>query len=171
MPMPNYRHTNYTLIYLWLAIGVICCLSVAGPRFIRPALDDLIGDRNLRSFEKAFQGLRHPPESEYLDARSELGDFGGSRTGCDLFLGEIRRYHSSQEIVLGAYQDQDVRDHALQVVFLEGDQIPGANAESLPAPLDNLSGWELPPDVNQGSLYLVYILILDDEGELKFNCP
>jgi hypothetical protein len=171
MPMPNYRNTNYTLVYLWLAIGVIGCLLVAGPRLFQPALDNLIGDFNLRSFEKAFQGLQHPPESEYLDSRFELGDFGGSRQGCDLFLGEIRRYTGSQEIVLASYQEQDVRGHALQVVFLEGDQIPGAKVDSLPAPLDTLSGWELPPGVNQGSLYLVYMLILDDEGELKFNCP
>ncbi len=171
MPMHTYPNKNYSLIYMWIAIGIICCLSIAGPRFIRPALDEIIGDLNLDSFEKAFQNLRHPTGTEYLSSRSELGDFGGSQLGCDLFLGEIRRYEVSQDGILTDYEEQDVRGYPIQVVTLEAGQIPGGTADLLPAPLNELAGWELPAGVDQGALYLVYVIIQDDESTLKFICP
>lgn len=171
MPMPTYRSTNYAGIYLWLAIGVTCLLLFAGQRFIQPAFDKLMGDLNLDSFEKDFQDLQHPSETEYLASRSELGDFGGSQEGCDLFLGEIRRYSGNQEGILTAYSDQDIKGFPLQVVFLAGDEFPGGMVDTLPAPLENLVGWELIPSVDQGALYLVYLVVLDDEGDLKLNCP
>lgn len=169
--MHYYPHKNYSLITMWIAIGVICCLLVAGERFIQPVFNDIMGDINLDSFEKAFQELQHPLESEYLAYSSELGHFSGNQGGCDLFLGEIRRYDGNQEAILAAYPGQDVKGHPLQVAFLSGDEIPNVRVDSLPAPLGDLAGWELPPGVDQDTLYLVYLVILDDEGDLKFNCP
>lgn len=171
MPMPYYPNKNYSLITMWIAIGLICCLLVAGERFIQPAFNDIIGDINLASFEKGFQELQHLPESESLASRVELGDFDRYQQGCDLFLGEIRRYQGSPDAVLAAYQGKEVKGYALQVVFLAGDQIPAANLDPLPEPLDNPAGWGLPSTGDQDALYLVYLLVLDEENDLKFDCP
>jgi hypothetical protein len=40
---------------------------------------------------------------------------------------------------------------------------------SLPEPLDDIAGWEL-ADVAQQPLYMVYLLVMDYEGNTKLDC-
>ena len=42
MPMPTDRNIDYSLIYALLAIVVICCLTIAGPR-VKPAMNKVLG--------------------------------------------------------------------------------------------------------------------------------
>jgi hypothetical protein len=66
--------------------------------------------------------------------------------------------------------DQEVKGYPIQVVFLDGGQIPDQVGDSFPEPLNDLAGWELPPDVEQQALYMVYLAILNYEGNQKLNC-
>jgi len=63
-----------------------------------------------------------------------------------------------------------VSGNSLQVVFLEGGQIPAQVSNSLPEPLNDLAGWELVPGAEQQPLYLVYLLVVDHEGDLRLDC-
>ena len=170
MPMPTYKNTNYSLIYATLAIVVICCLSIAGPHFIQPALNNMAGKLVLREFETAFQDVQHPTGTEYVSLRTAMGNFGGSEQGCDFSLGEVRRFEGSEDVILAAYMDQEVKGYPIQVVFLDGGQIPDQVGDSLPEPLNDLADWEIPPDVEQQALYMVYLAILNYEGNQKLNC-
>jgi len=170
MPMPAYRNTNYSLIFVLLAIGLICGLSIAGPRVIRPAMNKLAGSMVLQEFETAFQDVQHPAATERLSLRTVMGDFYDSVQGCDFYIGEVRRFTGSEEVILAAYVDQEVSGNPLQVVFLEGGRIPAWVRDSLPEPLNDLAGWELPPGVEQQPLYMVYFVVVDYDGELRLHC-
>jgi hypothetical protein len=85
-------------------------------------------------------------------------------------VGEVRRYDGSQETVLAAYAHQEVKGNPLQVLFIENGQIPVQVSHSLPEPLNDLTGWELPSDVGQQPLYMVYLLVVDYEGSMRLDC-
>jgi hypothetical protein len=169
--MATYPNKNYSLIYMWLAIALTGCLLFAGSRFIQPAFNKVMGDLNLRAFEKIFQGVEHPPGTETLASRSELGDFSSDPKGCTLFMGEIRRYEGNIDRILAAYEGQDVKGHPLQVIFLEKNHVLSGLGEPIPSSLADLEGWSLWADIDPGTLYLVYLLVMEDEGSVKFNCP
>ncbi len=169
MPMPTYRNTNYSLIYVLLAMVLICGLAIAGP-VIRPAMNNLSGSIALHKFETAFRDVQHPVGTELLSLRTLMGDFAGIDQGCDFYVGEVRRYSGSEEVIIIAYADRAIRDNPLQVVFIESGQIPARVSNFLPEPLDNLAGWELPPGVEQQALYMVYLLVVDYVWNLGFDC-
>jgi hypothetical protein len=145
MPMPTYRNTNYSPIYVLLAMVLICGLAIIGPLVIRPAMNNLSGSIELHKFKTAFQDTQHPVGTERLALRTSMGDFTGIDQGCDFFVGEVRRYNGSIEIIKAAYADQAISGNPLQVVFIEEGLMPTQVSDFLPELLDNLAGWELPP--------------------------
>ena len=40
----------------------------------------------------------------------------------------------------------------------------------LPDPINTLTGWELPPGSEGQNMYLVYLLVVGFEGDMKLNC-
>jgi hypothetical protein len=100
MPMPTYRNTNYSLIFVLLAMGLICSLSIFGPRVIRPDMNKLAGSMVLQEFETAFQDVQHPAATDDLSLRTVMGDFYDSEQGCDFYIGEVRRFTGSEEVSL-----------------------------------------------------------------------
>jgi hypothetical protein len=169
MPMPTYRNTNCSPVFVLLAMVLICVLFFTGP-VLRPAMNKLLGGMALRKFETAFQDVQHPVGTERLSLRATMGDFPGIELGCDFFVGEVRSYVGSEEGIIAAYTGQVIKGNPLQVVFLENGQIPARVSDSLPVPLDNLTGWDLPPGMEQQPSYMVYLLIADYVGNLRFDC-
>jgi hypothetical protein len=170
MPMPNYRNTNLPLIYGLLAIVIICGFSIAGPFTLQPAMNDLAKNITLQEFETAFQDVQHPAGTERLSLRTKMENYVNNDEGCDIYVGEVRRYNSSEEVILAPYHDQEVNDNPIQVVFFESGRIPAVVSDSLPEPLNDLVGWGLPPGVKQQPLYMVYLMIVDFEGDLSIDC-
>lgn len=169
MPMPTDRNTDYSLIYAGVAIVIICCLSIAGPRVIKPAMNDLAGRVALQEFEAAFQEVQHPVGTERLSLRTATGDFAHSEQGCDFYVGEVRDYDGDQAEILAAYAHQEVRGNPVQVLFLDDGQIPAQMRDSLPEPLNDLAAWELPSDAGQ-QLYMVYLVVVGYEGNASLDC-
>jgi hypothetical protein len=170
MPMPSYRNTNYSLIYATLAIMVICCLTFAGPRYIRPATNKILGGIELRNYEKAFQDLQHPVGTTPLSLRTTMGVLTDAEQGCDFFVGEVRQFDGTQESISTAYTDQSVNDVPIQVAFLEDGQLPAQVGAFLPETINTLAGWDLPSGSAGHQMYLVYLLVVGFEGDLKLNC-
>ena len=81
MPMPAYRNTNYSLIFVLLAMGLICGLTIAGPRVIRPAMNKLAGSMVLQEFETTFQDVQHPAATERLSLRTTMGNYVNNEEG------------------------------------------------------------------------------------------
>ena len=169
MPMPTYRNTNYSAIYALLGMALICIMSIVGP-FFRPVINNLAGGTVLREFKTAFQDSQHPAGTERLSLHTKMGEFAGSEQGCDFYVGEVRRYDDNMKVILASYADQETSGYPLQVVFLEEGRIPDQVSSSLPEPLNDLAGWELPPGVEQQPLYLVYLMVVDHEGNLRLDC-
>ena len=169
MPMPSYRNTNYTPLYALLAMVLICIMSIAGPVF-RPVITNLAGGTVLQEFKDAFQDVQHPAGTEHLLLRTKMGEFTGSEQGCDLFVGEVRRYDDNMKVILASYADQETSGYPLQVVFLERGRIPELVSNSLPEPLNDLTGWELSSGVEQQPLYMIYLMVVDYEGNLRLDC-
>jgi hypothetical protein len=170
MPMPTDRNVNYSLIYVLLAMVVICFLAIAGPLVIEPALNNLKKNMALREFETAFQDVQHAAGTERLALRTEAGSFADSERGCDFFVGQVRRYDGSQETILAAYAHQEVKGNPVHVLFIENGQIPVRMSRSLPEPLNDLAGWELPSGAEQQPLYMVYLSVVGDEGNMGLDC-
>jgi len=105
-----------------------------------------------------------------VSLRTVMGDFSDSEQGCDFFLGEIRHYDGSEDLILAAYTDQAVRGYPVQVIFLNDGQIPDSVSGSMPEPLNDLAGWELPPSVDQQALYMIYFVVLSYDGDIHLNC-
>jgi hypothetical protein len=164
------KSTNYELIWVALAILLIFCLSIAQPLIIKPAMNDLAGKLALQDFETAFQEIQHPAGTARLSLRTAMGDFTDGEQGCDVYVGEVRRYDGRPEAMLATYSHQTVKGNPLQVLWLEGGQIPAQTSHTLPKPLDNLAGWELPSDAEQQALYMVYLMVVDYEGDSKLDC-
>ena len=168
--MATYRNVNHSLIYVMLAMVVICCLSIAGPFIIRPAMNNVVRAIALQEFETAFQEVQHPVGTESLSLRTTVGDFADSEQGCDFYVGEVRSYDGNEDVILAVYAHQVVRDNPIQVLFLEGGEIPVQMSHSLPEPLNDLMEWGLPSDAGQSPLYMVYVAVVGYEGDLGLDC-
>ena len=169
MPMPSYRNTNYSPLYALLAMVLICIMSIAGPVF-RPIITNLAGSVVLREFEAAFQDVQHPAGTDRLSVQAKMGEFAGGEQGCDFFVGEVRRYDSKKDVIFAFYADHANTSIPLKVVFIENGQIPAQESKSLSEPLNDLAGWELPSDGELQPLYLVYLLVVDNAGDLRLDC-
>lgn len=170
MACSGHRNVDYSLIWVILAIIAICALTVAGPslsRLFQSISNELAGGEELEGLATAFQGTQHPAGTERVSSRSLLGEFTGGEQGCDFYVGEIRSYSDSQDVVLSAYSDQEVSGHPIQVQFLEGRQIPSQEGSALPESLNDVADWQLPLDVGQQQLYMVYVMVVDYGG---FDC-
>ncbi len=66
MPMPYDRSTNYEMIYVFLAILVIACLSILGPWVIQPKFQEINRDLTLQSLETAYKAIQPPAQTESL---------------------------------------------------------------------------------------------------------
>ena len=170
MPMVMYKNTNYSLIYATLAVIVVCILTLAGPLLIKPAFIKNIGGIELNRYENAFQDLQHPAGTTSLSLRSTLGVLTDAVQGCDFFVGEVRQYDGDREAISTFYTDQSVSGSPIQVEFLEGGQMPAQVSAFLPDPINTLTGWELPPGSEGQNMYLVYLLVVGFEGDMKLNC-
>ena len=170
MPMVMYKNTNYSLIYATLAVIVVCILTLAGPLLIKPAFNTNIGEIELNRYENAFQDLQHPAGTTSLSLRSTLGVLTDAVQGCDFFVGEIRQYDGDREAISTFYTDQSVSGSPIQVTFLEQGQLPGEVSAFLPESLNTLAGWDLPSGIEDQPMYLVYLLVVGYEGDLKLNC-
>jgi hypothetical protein len=170
MPMPTYRNVNYSLIYVLLALVIICLLTIAGPLVIDPATNNLKKSMALQEFKAAFQDVQHAAGTEHLSLHTEAGDFADGEQGCDFFVGQVRRYDGSQETILAAYAHQEVKGNPVHVLFIEDGQIPVQASHPLPEPLDDLAGWKLSSNAEQQPLYVVYLLVVGYEGSMGLDC-
>ena len=169
--MPTHRNVNYTLIYVLLAVMVVCCLSVIGPRVIEPAVRDWAKETALQNFETGFQEVHHPPGTEHLSHRAAIGDFSNNDQGCDIFIGEVRRYHQHEDEIVEAYLGQDVKEYPIQVVFLDDGHMPDGVVEAFPETLESAAAWDLPEELeHQQELYLVYLVALGYQGIGNLRC-
>ena len=170
MACSGHRNIDYSLIQVILAVIVICALTVASPslrRLFQSISNELGGGEELEGLATGFQGIQHPAGTEQVSSRSLLGEFTGGEQGCDFYVGEIRSYSDSQDVVLSAYSDQEVSGHPIQVQFLEGGQIPSQEGSALPDSLNDVADWQLPLEVGQQQLYMVYVMVMDYGG---FDC-
>ena len=170
MPMPYDRYRDYSLIYVWIAIIIICCLTFAGPRYVQPIFNDMQAKIELQDFETTFSNIQHPAGTEQVSLRTLKGDFDGNGQGCDFFLGAIRNYAGDKETINTTYAGQMVKDYPIQMALLNGGQISEETAVNLPESLKNLAAWELPADTSEQSLYMVYLVVLDYGKDLKLKC-
>jgi hypothetical protein len=152
------RNYDYSLIYVLLAVVVICGLNVASP-FINRAFDRISADFMLRELEAGLQDVQHPAGAERVSARSLKGNFAGGEQGWDLFAGEIYRYDGDRQAVLSKYAQQEVGGRAVETLFLEDGRLPAGT--DLPDSLSDIEAWGLPADAGQASLYLVYVAVVD----------
>jgi len=159
MPMPTYKNTNYSLFYITLAIMVICCLTITGAKFIKPAINKMLAKNDLKNFQRAFRDLQHPADTARLSLRSSLCVLTDAEQGCDVFVGEIRQFDGDQQAISTFYTDQSVRSNPIQVAFLEEGRLPVQVSVFLPETLNTLSGWDLPPGSAGKPMYLVYLLV------------
>ena len=60
MPMAHNRNINHSLLYVWVAMIILCCLSVFGDRIIQPVINNVSGNIALEEFETAFQDVQPP---------------------------------------------------------------------------------------------------------------
>ena len=102
--------------------------------------------------------------------RTAMGDFTDSEQGCDFYVGEVRRYNGGEEVILAAYAHQAVSGNPIQVLFLEDGRIPDQMKHSLPEPLNDLAEWGLPSEAGQQPLYMVYLVVVGYEGDLRLDC-
>lgn len=170
MACSGYRNTDYSMLWVFLAMIVICVITLAGPyveKTFQSINNDLMAREQLQDLETAFQGIHHPAGTEPSSARNFKGEFTGREQGCDFFVGEIRSYSNGQDDVLSSYSAQVVAGNPVHTLFLEDGQIPGRVSSAFPESLHDLADWQLPEDVGQQQLYLVYV-IAADYGE--FDC-
>jgi hypothetical protein len=130
----------------------------------------LAGSIELREFEKAFREVQHPAGTERLLVQAKMGEFAGGEQGCDFFVGEVRRFDVNKEVILATYSSQTITSNPLQMVFLESGRMPDQISGSLPEPLNDIADWKLPPGADQQPLYLIYILVVDNAGDLRLDC-
>lgn len=145
-------------------------LSIAGPFIIQPAINNVFGNITLKEFMAAFQKVHHPDGTVGLSLQTAMGAFFDSEQCCDFYVGEVRRYDGSEDIIRSAYADQTVKGNPLQFVNLEGGQLPILLRNSLPEPLNNPAGWDLPSDAGRQSLYMVYIMVVGFDGDMNLEC-
>jgi hypothetical protein len=114
--------------------------------------------------------MQHPTGTERLYLRTTMGNYINNEEGCDIYLGMLRRYDSSEKVILAVYNDQEVNGNPIQVVLIESGRIPSWVSDSLPEPLHDLAEWELPPGAELQPLYIVYLMLVDYEGDLSVDC-
>ncbi|MBE0686156.1 MAG: hypothetical protein IH585_09160 [Anaerolineaceae bacterium] len=85
-------------------------------------------------------------------------------------MGELRSYIGDADAVLTNYIGQTVDKYPPQVVLLESEQFPEEIKNVIPSPLNEMTNWNLPQTNEQQLIFLVYVLIVDYEGDLKLDC-
>lgn len=170
MPMPYYRNTSSAPLFALLGMVIICLMIFFTPRVLSTTLTKITGKTKLLEFEKDFEKIKHPQGSERISFRSNFGNFVQDPKGCDFFVGELRSYIGDADAVLTNYIGQTVDKYPPQVVLLESEQFPEEIKNVIPSPLNEMTNWNLPQTNEQQLIFLVYVLIVDYEGDLKLDC-
>ena len=145
MPMPYDRSTNYEMIYVFLAILVIACLSILGPWVIQPKMQDISRDLTLQSLETIYQTIQHPAQTGPLAFQAVFWNNAANGKGCNFFVGEIRTYPGEPAEILSAYATQNGKNAgAIQVLFIERGTIPAEQTSGIPPALRALEAWAIP---------------------------
>ena len=108
MPMPYDRSTNYEMIYVFLAVLVICCLTILGPWVIQPKMQEISRDLTLQTLETAYKTIQHPAQTGPLAFQAVFWNDAANGKGCNFFVGEIRTYSGEPVGILSAYTTQNV---------------------------------------------------------------
>ena len=166
MPRPTDRNVNYSLIYVLLAVIVICVLTFCGPRVNQQGFQE----RVLEEFKSDFQALEHIPGTETLVHQAIIGDFGDYEYGCDLFLAEVRQSDAHVDEIKANYLEQEVQGSPVQIIFIRDGQILNPEMNAIPEPLNNLAALQLGTEIDQQNQYLVYLFVEGYEGSPKLNC-
>jgi len=155
------RNVNYELIYVLLAVLVICLLTIFGSS-IQRLFNNLVITYTLGEFETTFTTIQHPAGTERLVLRKLAGNMAADDKGCDFFVGEMRRYEVSPEEITATYANQTLPDVGdLHILFIAGGAFPPDKNADLPEALNDLAEWNLAQDQTHQPLYLIYILVLD----------
>jgi hypothetical protein len=166
--MPYDRSTNYEMIYVFLAVLVICCLTILGPWVIQPKMQEISRDLTLQSLETAYKAIQPPAQTEPMASQAVFWNDTANKKGCNFFVGEIRTYRGKQAEILSAYAAQRVADASpIQVVFIENSTLPADENSQIPLSLRALQAWALPPGAAEQALYLVYIF----KSDQTLACP
>ena len=170
---PSWAHSGvdpYRTGLLLLGLFSVCYFTLLGGRLDDVMMRSMANVMALPDLLSEFQDLQHPTDTELLSARNQVGEFAGHNQGCDFFIGEVREYDTVQNAVLNAYLAQQVSGHQVQVLFLDGGWIPSEMEPVLPKPLDDLAEWRLPVDIEQESLYMVYVIVSDYGRDQGLDC-
>jgi hypothetical protein len=87
-------------------------------------------DRTLGDLENRWGKLRHPPGTEQITVRSELGLLLGNGNKCDYFVGEARSTSETKETIRAHYAREAQRapgrfkEYDLRVTFFDEEEDP-----------------------------------------------
>jgi hypothetical protein len=161
---------NYEMIYVFIAIVLICIMTLLGPR-IQSIFGEILTTLTLGEFETAFAAIQHPAGTEPLVERKLAGKLAAGDKGCDFFVGEVRRSEANPEEITAAYANQTVPNAGgLHVLFITDGIFPSDENAVLPETLNEPAEWNLTQDEIQQPLYLVYILALDYQAGNSYDC-
>jgi len=168
MPMPYDRSTNYEMIYVFLAVLVICCLTILGPWVIQPKMQEISRDLTLQTLETAYKTIQHPAQTGPLAFQAVFWNDAANGKGCNFFVGEIRTYSGEPVGILSAYATQNVKNAGtIQVVFIERGTIPADETSGISPALRALESWAIPSSQLEQPLYLVYIFKSDNSLDCR----
>ena len=171
MPVPYDRNISYEPLYVLLAVIMMCCLNIAGPLFITPAMQKIGQDVALQEFETAFGALQHPGQTALISQKTAAGYLSNSQTGCDFFVGELRSYQGDQDKIRAAYTGQTVKNvDKIPVVFVENGLIQLESGQSFPELIKRLESWTPSQEQGEQPLYIVYIFVTGYQGYSNLDC-
>lgn len=150
--------------------GVLLLALIVSPFIIHP----LSNNRKLAHVERSFARVRHPAQSKLIKRLSDVGLLIGNSNHCDFFVGELRSYTGTKQVIANSYRIatvwspiSNIEQPLAEIVFLERGFIPGAAKEQLPYGLREASDWSIPTGTSKQQLYIVYFL---DVGTFNQGC-
>jgi hypothetical protein len=141
--------------------------------FILPfVIHPLLNNRRLSQVENSFARLNHPAQSTLVKRVSAVGLLIGNSNHCDFFVGELRSYTGTQQLVRNFYSQSqswrslpDTDQASGSIVFLSQGVIP--ESTQLPYSYQDSEDWGITPELKRQQLYLLYFL---DVGVLNAGC-
>jgi hypothetical protein len=133
-------------IWKWILVGLVAVLAYL---FFPVVSDRLMNSWKLSKMETEFDKLDHPPGTVLLAQRSKVGVFGNGNH-CDFFVGQIRSYSCSKDLVEEFYERESKKRRSyVEVLFIDDEK-----TDFLCCYFSRLSDWGISqkPDHN---MYLV----------------
>lgn len=167
------RRSTFLLKAVAIATGVLVLLLVvvASP-FIWSAI---MHQRQLAAYERAFDGLSHPPNTRAVKRLTAEGLLEGNGNHCDYFVGELRSFDGNRS-QLRTYKDQSipgVGDKAQYIVLedlVSAQSKPSEEPEILPPEsYGDLATWSA-TNLDPRRHYIVYLFQSMKEPENDINC-